>query len=129
MIIAHRTHPNYHTLAEEVYDCGHTHSVKPHELGDLNSSQHRCVKCVKQMPVELTPLELKNLKGRDLSKMQIIERLYESLDFHLSVTEKSRSSVKGNLENIDNAIKRAQDVLEDAGFVIGSNTEHKSTQA
>lgn len=122
-IIAHRTHPRYQSLAQEVYECGHTKSVKPQELGEINVTTNRCVKCIKGMPVDINSVELQKLKGKDLSKMLIIERLYHCLDYHLMVTEKSRSSFNGNLQSIDSAIEDAHTVLRDAGFLIETSTE------
>jgi len=117
-IIAHRAHPRYQSLAQEIYECGHTKSVKPQELGEINVTQNRCVKCIKGMAVEIPTADLQKLKGKDLSKMLIIERLYKCLDYHLMVTEKSRSSLDGNLDCIDSAIEDAHSVLRDAGFLI-----------
>jgi len=125
-IIAHRTHPSYQSLAQEVYECGHTKSVKPQELGEINVTHNRCAKCVKGLPVDVPAIELNKLKGKDLSKMLIIERLYECLDYHLMVTEKSRSSLNGNLESIDSAIDDAHTVLRDAGFLIETKNDLKS---
>jgi hypothetical protein len=124
-IIAHRAHPSYQSLAQEVYECGHTKSVKPQELGEINVTQNRCVKCIKGIAVDISEAELKLLKGKDLSKMLIIERLTQCLDFHLNITEKSRSSLNGNLASIDTAIKDAHSVLHDAGFLMETLLESK----
>jgi len=124
-IIAHRTHPRYQSLAQEIYECGHTKSCKPTELGEINVTLNRCVKCIKGMAVEISASELQKLKGKDLSKMLIIERLYQCLDYHLTVTEKSRSSLNGNLDRIDSAIEDAHSVLRDAGFLIETSIESK----
>ncbi|MFV2060644.1 MAG: hypothetical protein ACC653_08150 [Gammaproteobacteria bacterium] len=124
-LIAHRAHPRYQSLAQEIYDCGHTRSVKPQELGEINKTTTRCVKCIKGMPVEISRSELQKLKGKDLSKMLIIERLYQCLDYHLMVTEKSRGSLDGNLEAIDSAIHDAHAVLRDAGFLIETSLDSK----
>ncbi len=124
-LIAHRAHPRYQSLAQEIYDCGHTKSVKPQELGEINITTSRCVKCIKGMAVEISASELQKLKGKDLSKMLIIERLYQCLDYHLMVTEKSRSSLGGNLDSIDTAINNAHAVLRDAGFLIETSHDTK----
>jgi len=128
-IIAHRAHPGYQSLAQEIYDCGHTKSVKPSELGEINVTKNRCVKCIKGMPVDISATELQKLKGKDLSKMLIIERLYKCLDYHLMVTEKSRNSLDGNLKSIDIAIENAHKVLRDAGFLIETVNESKLSNA
>ena len=126
ILIAHRPHPRYQSLAEEIYECGHTRSVKPQDLGEINVSEFRCAKCIKGIDVDIPLVELEKLKGKDLSKMLIIERLYQCLDYHLMVTEKSRSSLNGNLESIDSAIEDAHTVLRDAGFLIETSIGTKS---
>ncbi len=124
-IVAHRVHPSYQSLAQEIYECGHTKSVKPQALGEIDVTQNRCVKCIKGMPVDIPISELKSLQGKDLGKMLIIERLYRCLDYHLNVTEKSRGSINGNLDSIDLAIADAHTVLHDAGFLIDSTVVTK----
>ncbi len=124
-IVAHRVHPSYQSLAQEIYECGHTKSVKPKELGEIDVTRNRCVKCIKGMPVDIPIAELKSLQGKDLGKMLIIERLYRCLDYHLNVTEKSRSSINGHFDSIDLAIADAHTVLQDAGFLIDSTSVTK----
>ncbi len=124
-LIAHRVHPSYKSLAQEIYECGHTKSVKPQELGEINVTQSRCVKCIKGMAVEIPLSDLSKMRGTDMSKMLIIERLYQCLDYHLTVTEKSRGSLRGNLTSVDSAIKDAHNVLRDAGFIMDISSKPK----
>ncbi|VAW98871.1 hypothetical protein MNBD_GAMMA22-1352 [hydrothermal vent metagenome] len=124
-LVAHRAHPTYKSLAQEIYECGHTKSVKPQELGVINETENRCVKCIKGMAIEVSSSDIKTIQATDTSKMQIIERLYQCLNYHLTVTEKSRGSLQGNLASVDLAIKDAHNVLKDAGFIMDISCKPK----
>lgn len=86
-LVGYRPHPVFRTLVQEVYECGHAMSIRLNMLADSYRATKRCVKCSQHLPPDIDAVELAALTGRSSDGRGTLERLYDTLAFHLARTE------------------------------------------
>ena len=115
-IVGFRAHPEFSTLIQTVYECGHVYSQELRRFVIPKETQIRCAKCLTGMPAEVSGEEFAAVCHHDLLEHPLIGRLVRSLLFHVGHSEKRHYLGEGRHEELAAAIDEARSLLEEIGL-------------
>ncbi len=124
-IVGYRQHPAFKTLTQEIFECGHVRSAPTAEIEFAQGQKRRCIKCNKGMPSDLRAQELPSVNVPDV-ETPLLQRLCNSLAFHLAETESVRRQLEGDMPELDAAIIDAHKALSRSGFKVNRFKVSKS---
>ncbi len=114
-LVGFRAHPEFATLIQTVYECGHAYSSQLARFTAPTTTEIRCAKCVTGMPADLRGRGFREVCNLKLVDHPLIGKLAKALLFHMNFTEK-RLYMRGQTDPaVEDAIKEARDVLEAVG--------------
>lgn len=115
-IAGFRPHPEFATLIQTVYECGHAYSSQLSRFQIPEDDAIRCVKCVTGMPPDVEGEEFARVCNQGLADHPVIGRLARALRYHMNLTEKRCLMEDGTRPEVEEAIYEARAVLEALGM-------------
>ena len=115
-IVGFRAHPDFTTLIQTVYECGHVYSQELQKFVIPANSEVRCTKCLTGVPADITGEEFATVCHQDLMEHPVIGRLAKALLVHLGMSEKRQYLDQGHGGGLDTAIEEARGLLEEMGL-------------
>lgn len=115
-IIGYRAHPEFSSLVQTVYECGHAYSTPLEEFRLAGPREKRCTKCVTGAPADIPHSELSRICHQTPVDHPLIGRLASALFYHLSLSEKRQYLEQEARPDLDEAISEARRLLEQVGF-------------
>ncbi|UCE90472.1 MAG: hypothetical protein JSW10_06590 [Pseudomonadota bacterium] len=124
-LVGYRPHPVFRTLVQEIYECGHAMSVRRRVLVDSYRTAKRCVKCAQQLPPDIEAVELAVFTGRSLEGRGTLKRLYDTLAFHIGLTELALANKElKESTQLDAEVREAYAALAVAGRLLRLDGQH-----
>lgn len=115
-IIGYRAHPEFSSLVQSIYECGHAFSTPLAEFRLAGPQEKRCTKCVTGAPADISPSELSQICSQTPASHPLIGRLASALFYHLSMTEKRQYLEQEARPDLDEAVSEARLLLEQVGY-------------
>ncbi len=115
-IAGFRPHPEFVTLIQTVYECGHAYSSQLSRFQIPEDGAIRCVKCVTGMPPDVEGEEFARVCNQGLADHPVIGRLARALRYHMNLTEKQCLMADAARPEVEEAIYEARAVLEAVGL-------------
>ena len=115
-IVGFRAHPDFTTLIQTVYECGHVYSQELSRFNMPHDTDIRCTKCLTGVPAEVTGDEFTAVCHQSLLDHPMIRRLARSLLFHFNLSEKRQYLDQERRQELEFAIEEARHLLEEIGL-------------
>jgi hypothetical protein len=115
-IVGFRAHPEFATLIQTVYECGHAYSSQLARFALPETDEIRCAKCMTGMPPDLSGREFRETCNRKLFDHPLLGSLAKALLFHMNQSEKRLYMEGDSNPEMEEAIAEARSVLEAVGI-------------
>ena len=115
-IIGYRAHPEFSSLVQTVYECGHAYSTTLHEFRIAGPQEKRCAKCVTGAPADISHGELSRICHQTPADHPLIGRLAAALSYRLGMSEKRQYLDQEARPDLEEAIGEARRLLEEVGY-------------